>query len=397
MESRGEVLGSEGSVENGTPNTKADITFVVDTSASSISRIRGSMDKYIDELKKKGIDYNLRLITYDSNSTSNNNYGADTEKFLADIDLLAPTTDSGNDFGAVAEQLNLINDFRPGANKYAVVFSGESIGGDQQTYVDTLKNKGIKTSVVTDRGYYFSGDTVDAPGWNVISDGTQGKLYDINSAIYDDLMTDINADITSNVNEGVSIVEDSLNIMPDLKKRLNALVNILAREVNYLHTSGKTLGNPSFDGEDFFVTINSKYPLEMGNIKLNDNLSSLNNIVASESGQSGDNNIALNIANLREFACLKDLKGILSTDDYYQSIILNVGNGGSEAEGITTSQQKLVDSANSQRQSIMGVSMDEEMSNMMKYKFSYSAASRTINVVDEMLDTIISKMGLVGR
>jgi len=45
----------------------------------------------------------------------------------------------------------------------------------------------------------------------------------------------------------------------------------------------------------------------------------------------------------------------------------------------------------------MGVSMDEEVSNMMKYKFSYSAASRAINVVDEMMETIITRMGLVGR
>jgi flagellar hook-associated protein 1 FlgK len=34
---------------------------------------------------------------------------------------------------------------------------------------------------------------------------------------------------------------------------------------------------------------------------------------------------------------------------------------------------------------------------MMKYKFSYSAASRAINVIDDMFDTIISRMGLVGR
>ncbi|WP_010681197.1 flagellar hook-associated protein FlgK [Acetivibrio cellulolyticus] len=411
MESRGQVFGAVGSEENGCPNTKADISFVVDvsdSSATNLTNVQSSIAQYIEDLKRRGIDYNLRLITYGSNVNSNVNYGGNTTAFQAAVASLTSTADTGNNFGDVVAELDGITDFRSGANKYAVVFSGESIDGDSgagsvittssaDAYATTLKNKGITTSVVTDTSYYSTGAAGETIGWNVISDGTLGKLYDINSADYEELMTNINDNINSDVNEGISVVKDSLNIMPDLRKRMNALINILAREVNYLHSSGKTLGNPPTNGEDFFVAINSAYPIGMGNIKLNDNLSSLNNIVASESGASGDNTIALAIANIRGTDCLQDLKGILSTDDYYQSIILSVGNGGSEAEGITESQQKLVDSANSQRQSIMGVSMDEEMSNMMKYKFAYSASSRAISIVDEMLDTIISRMGLAGR
>lgn len=412
MESRGQVFGATGSIENGTPNTKADITFAVDVSDSSaakLSEIQSSINTYVDELKRKGIDYNLRLITYADNVNSNINYGSDTAAFEAAVASLSATAATGNNFSDVVAALDSIADFRTDANKYAVVFSGESIGGDSgagsgitlataESYVSLLKDKGIKTSVVTDSNYYDTGAGGETVGWNVISDGTSGDLFDINSVDYNELMTNINNSINSDVNEWISTVENTANILPDLRKRLNALVNVLVREVNYLHTSGRTLGPPSSDGEDFFVVINSKYPLEMGNIKLNDNLiSNLNNIVASKSGESGDNTIAIAMANLRGKESLKDIKGVLSTDEYYQSIILNVGTRGSEAVGITDSQQKLVDSADFQRQSIMGVSMDEEMSNMMKYKFSYSAASRAINVVDEMLDTIISRMGVVGR
>lgn len=190
---------------------------------------------------------------------------------------------------------------------------------------------------------------------------------------------------------------DTTDILPDLIKRLNSLVSALTEEVNNLHKSGKTLGPPSLDGEDFFVKIKPERPLEMGNIKLNDNLINLNNVVASNSEASGDNTIAIAIANIRGMKCITDTKGILSIDDFYQSIILKVGAGGFESQGITESQKKLVEAADFQRQSIMGVSMDEEVSNMMKYKFSYSAASRAINVIDDMFDTIISRMGLVGR
>ena len=132
------------------------------------------------------------------------------------------------------------------------------------------------------------------------------------------------------------------------------------RETNYLHCSGKTLGNPPSDGQDFFVTINSKYPLQMGNIKLNDNFEKLDNIVASESGRKGDNAIAIKIADLRHIPVLSDTNGVMGTDDYYQSTMLAIGTGGAEAERIYGNQKTLVESADAQRKAVMSVSIDKK-------------------------------------
>jgi len=196
---------------------------------------------------------------------------------------------------------------------------------------------------------------------------------------------------------GISALENSTSIIPDLKRRLNAIINKMAEEINNLHKSGKTLSVPPEDGQDFFVPINPAYPIQLGNIRLNSNLTDLNNIVASKSGDSGDNTIALEIANLRNVQLIDDINRVLSIDDAYQFIILGVGSGGAEAERMSENQSFLVLSTDSQRNSIMGVSMDEEMSNMMKFKFAYTASSRAINVIDEMIETIITKMGIVGR
>ena len=49
------------------------------------------------------------------------------------------------------------------------------------------------------------------------------------------------------------------------------------------------------------------------------------------------------------------------------------------------------------RQEISAVSLDEEMANMLTYQHSYVANSRVINTIDQMLDIMINKMGLVGR
>lgn len=49
------------------------------------------------------------------------------------------------------------------------------------------------------------------------------------------------------------------------------------------------------------------------------------------------------------------------------------------------------------RDSISGVSLDEEASNMMMYMSAYNAASRLMTTLDEALNTLINSTGLVGR
>ncbi len=418
MESRGEVSGATGSVSNGSPYTKADIAFVVDNSdsnAAGLANIKANIANYVNELQQTGVDYNIRLITYGSNATLNaTTYdSSNISQFITDVQGISINAgDTSNNFGNLsADPLN--NDvletlggmsFRQGANKYALVFTNESIDGNGVTdtsatatnYVNTLKGLGIKTSVITDAQYQDNGDATTEPGWSSITGASGGRIYDINSSDFAGMMTSIGL---NNANDGISLVKDTGNVIPDIRKRLNALINIMAREVNAMHRSGKTLKGTQ--GDDFFSAINSAYPIQMGNIKLNDNITSgitdLNNIVASTSGASGDNTIARKIANLRNMPEMQDVNGALSLDEYYQSIILSVGTNGSDAQNIMSNQQGLVTSADNQRQAITGVSMDEEMTNMMKYKYAYDASSRAINVIDQMLGTVIEKMGLAGR
>ncbi len=186
-------------------------------------------------------------------------------------------------------------------------------------------------------------------------------------------------------------------VLKELKDKLDRYVAALAEEVNAIHRSGAVLGGTPPGNQDFFDKINPSAPFSMKNLKLHDNLVHEENIAASKSGAIGDNEIAREIANLRHKPIISEGANILSLDEYYFSIISWVGNGGSEAEIIFNNQQKLVNSADSSRQSIMGVSLDEEMGNMMKFKFAYDASARVLNVIDEMLETVIERMGLSGR
>ena len=49
------------------------------------------------------------------------------------------------------------------------------------------------------------------------------------------------------------------------------------------------------------------------------------------------------------------------------------------------------------KESISGVSLDEEMANMIRFQHAYNAAARMMTAVDETLDTIIHRLGIVGR
>ena len=56
----------------------------------------------------------------------------------------------------------------------------------------------------------------------------------------------------------------------------------------------------------------------------------------------------------------------------------------------------LTDSINDRRQSISGVSMDEEMTNLVRFQRGYQASARAMSTIDEMLDTLINRTGRVG-
>ena len=79
--------------------------------------------------------------------------------------------------------------------------------------------------------------------------------------------------------------------------------------------------------------------------------------------------------------------------DYYGDLVSQVANSGSVYRSILTNQQETVDSTFSAREQIIGVSHDEELTNMVKYQNAYNAASRYINVIDEMLEHILNTLG----
>jgi len=79
--------------------------------------------------------------------------------------------------------------------------------------------------------------------------------------------------------------------------------------------------------------------------------------------------------------------------NYYNNLISQVANTGSVMKGISENQQITVDSTAAAREQILGVSSDEELSNMIMFQNAFNASSRYINAVSQMLEHIISTLG----
>ena len=79
---------------------------------------------------------------------------------------------------------------------------------------------------------------------------------------------------------------------------------------------------------------------------------------------------------------------------YYTDLVSQIANTGYVSRSIYTDQQSIMESINGAREQVIGVSSDEELSNMVKFQNAYNASSRYINVIDEMLEHLLSTLGV---
>jgi flagellar hook-associated protein 1 FlgK len=120
-------------------------------------------------------------------------------------------------------------------------------------------------------------------------------------------------------------------------------------------------------------------------IHLNEPTVSATTLVGGTGGQS-DNTLAIAIENLRGG----------DADKRYQQLVTRMGNEVSQAQRAEATAQVLTDNLSDRRESVSGVSLDEEMTNIIRFQRAYQASARAMSTTDEMLDTLINRAGRVG-
>ena len=108
--------------------------------------------------------------------------------------------------------------------------------------------------------------------------------------------------------------------------------------------------------------------------------------------EAGDGSAAIAIARLRTAPVMVGSQKTF--DDYFADAIASVGLKGERAGRMAETQSRIVKNLTDTRQSISGVNIDEELSNMIKFQHGYAAAAKFIAQMDSMLDTIINRMGI---
>ena len=176
----------------------------------------------------------------------------------------------------------------------------------------------------------------------------------------------------------------------------------LALEMNAVHYSGHGTGeNAAVTGTAFFGPI-AKREGAASALEVNPLVERDSSLIAAAADDgtgktlgSGDGTKALAMAQLKQNKVMSG--GSQSFEEFYLSFMARLGAQGQRTTTMAENQRSLTDQINAQRQSVMGVNIDEEMMDIIKFQQAFGAMARYITTIDEMLDTIINRMGTVGR
>ncbi|MDI3547010.1 MAG: flagellar hook-associated protein 1 [Halanaerobiales bacterium] len=169
--------------------------------------------------------------------------------------------------------------------------------------------------------------------------------------------------------------------------KLDKLVRSLKNEVNYLHQGGYDLyGNTNLK---FFEFEAGEY--DAAHFKVNSAIASDPAKIAASTSpdpdDSGNGENALAIADLRY------KQGTIDTttfNDFWQTQASKLGIDIERAERMSDNQEVLIEQLKQKREEISGVSLDEELTEMIKYQHGYNAAAKVIASMNEMLDTLVN-------
>lgn len=164
-----------------------------------------------------------------------------------------------------------------------------------------------------------------------------------------------------------------------VEDKLNTLVGNLVAEINALHQSG--FGQDGTTGLDFFIgsdirSISINTVLESDPTKL---------ALSGVSGASGNSDIAKALAALRDAPIIDGVNPV----NYYQGVVIGMGSELNVVESNYKVHASVYQAVMGQRQSIQGVNIDEEMSNLMVFQQYYQANAKTIQTVQRLYDELL--------
>ncbi len=171
---------------------------------------------------------------------------------------------------------------------------------------------------------------------------------------------------------------------PNALTKLDGIAAAIVTETNAVHTTG-FVGSTA--APNFFSAAHTTARTMRLDAAI---VADVNTIAASGiSGESGDNTVALALSQMRDTKV--PVNGtVQSINEGYRTVVASIATTTNAANAAATSARTLATQSDSRRESVKGVSIDEEMVNLMKYQQSYAAAARLVSVVDQISQTLIN-------
>lgn len=192
------------------------------------------------------------------------------------------------------------------------------------------------------------------------------------------------------VGAALRVLHDDL---PAFRTALDDLARGIAETVNAAHSGGTSPNGAT--GVDFFDVSGGLANVTAGTLSLDAAiLADADNVAAGSADggggyQPGANDVALAIAGLRTTGSAGYLAGG-TAGEAYRGLVAQVGLAVSGASTDVAAGETLRTAALQRRESLVGVSTDEELVSVIQFQAAYAASARIVNVVDEMLQTLLS-------
>jgi flagellar hook-associated protein 1 FlgK len=191
-------------------------------------------------------------------------------------------------------------------------------------------------------------------------------------------------DISNNIAGGkiYGWLETRDQTIQDYMDRLDELAAEIIQEVNDVHSVGYGLDGST--GNDFFTGTDAS------DIAVNTALVNDSNLIAAAADINslpGDSSNAVIIANLQNKTVLNGDTATMG--EFYNSLVSDVGNEVLQIGAYYNHQADMITQLENYRESISGVSLDEEMINLVKFQGAYDASAKLISTTDELIQTVL--------
>lgn len=305
-------------------------------------------------------------------------------QLISVIDELNMTAvDRVNRINAIVQEIGKLN------SEIGSRTAGEVQSNDLLNRRDALVTELSKLAAISQHGETRD-EFVVSIGGRVLVQGTKINLLTTEMDANGNLAIRWASDKEEVINSGGelrAIIDLRDTVVSDYLAKLDGVASTIAENVNALHRTGTTLtGQPA---GNFFTEVATASTISLNPaIKNHPEL-----IAASATGAVGDGELA------RQISLLKDapISNGQTINQLYRSLVGDIGTAASVADRQVLTYRLSLEQFITQQQSISGVSLDEEMINMIKFQQAYNASARVLTVMDEMLDVIIERTGVVGR